>query len=261
MTARRIELLMDELGADIAVSIREHVPYTPKQLMMKRTTVELVYDDLGSEAIEWADGASKATVVWDRHTRWSAHHRQFLRRCLLGAGVDDADVTHIWAWPYDQGSPPLENHVALMRPLTLQAIDAANSRYVLLVGLTSLKMWRRELVMHQVEGHSGVWNRQWIVFPVANPISVMRDPYLQGQWRQQIYTFGQMVNEGQEFEQLNRRCAAGTVKKRCDQGVMMYDVDGVGWCTKHYGKGIKRRTDHQSKTLLKMNTEQQERML
>lgn len=263
MSSERIVQLMDELGADIAIHLRQHPTFTALQLAKLQISTEFLYesahpnDDESCQLPEWSPRPSRVTVLWDRHVRWAAPHRQFLRRCLLGAGIHDDEVAHIWCWPYDSAAPPTEQQVAAMRPLTLKAIEGCNSRHVMLIGTTSVKMWRRELKIGQVQGATGVWDNRWVVYPVTNPLSVMRDPMLQGEWREYVYRFAEMVNDGNDFDHLARKC----VEPKCSETVMMYDVDGVPWCNKHYQTGIRRRGLHQGKTQTKTNVTMQERLL
>lgn len=259
--------LIDTLGADININIKRHPSRSMKQLVKMRTLAEveieeaielsgLAIDDSYGE--EWVpSGPAQVTVLWDRYTPWSGGHRQFLRRCLMGAGVHDDQVAHLWAWPFAQLHPPLDSQVAFMRPLIMKALAASGSRYVLVVGAVASRMWRSELKISQVAGNTFVWDRQYVIMPVINPITVMRDPMLQGGWRETIYKFAEIVVNQQELDRMMTRC----VEPKCGVDVMMYDGDGVGWCKKHAGVGASRKITASGKLLKQVNMEWQGKLL
>lgn len=254
--AENIEQLMDKLGAEVAVSLKPHRTLIYRELVRDQARVDMMYQADGGFTPEWAQHP-RVTCLWAVHTSWSAGHRAFMRRTLLGAGVHDDEVTHLWAWPFDQRDAPLESQLLAYRSVTMSALAAANNRYVIIVGANTLKLWRKELILKQVAGNVVVWESRYVAFPMMSPANVLRDPTLQGQWREQMYKFADVVTERGELEELGRHC----VDLKCTDTVMMYDVDGVPWCKRHYQRGIKRRNDHQTKTRTAANSAVQKGML
>ena len=264
---KNIDKLFDKLGAQLVVNLKAHHVHDTKHLIMKRAAVELMYEglDRGDRSLqtpEWTKGVdgrdkpAKVAVVWDRHTPWSAGHRQFLRRAFLGAGVHEDETSHLWAWPYGSQFPALDTQLAMMRATLIAALDAANARYVLTLGAQVLNLWRKELILKQVEGRFAVWNGQWIIYPMKNPIAVLREPMLQGEWREMIYRFGNAVYDGVELDDMPTNCT----EAKCIGGVYMYDPDGVGWCKEHAPKAMKRRLDGRDTVAKRGNIELQEEL-
>jgi len=257
-----LELLVDKLGADMQIKVRPLPTYSPTDLKRLRKVntlahMKLVHDGYEGAPPEWAKNnlPSRVVVVWDRPTRWGAPHRAFLRRLLLGAGLYDDYVTHLWAWPYDQRDQPLESQVLSNRQLIMDTLEAANGRYVLLLGGAVMRLWRRDLTIKQVAGSSGVWDNRWIVFPMVNPYQVMREPMLQGEWRMMMYEFIDLVLNNDDGR-LMRQC----VTPECSDGVFVYDPDGIGWCKRHSEGGMRKRGNSVSYQNKKLNKMQQEGM-
>ncbi len=255
-SSENIEMLMDKLGADVAISLRPPVILTFREMLRDQARVDMMYQADRAFTPEWATHP-RLTCLWDRYTPWSAGHRQFLRRCLLGAGVHDNEVTHLWAWPFDQREPPLDSQLWEYRSMTMRALAAANNRYVMIIGGNTIKLWRKELKITQVAGKVAVWDSRYLVFPITSPAMVLRDPTLQGTWREQVYTFADMVMNREELDGLGMQC----VENKCNDAVLMYDVDGVPWCKRHYKRGIERRSMQHGKTTTAANLATQKGML
>lgn len=255
------EQLFDDLGAEVAIVLRPYTPMPLNRLRVKRLQVEEELLDMGvSEPWlpEWAkrhgqDQRSVLTCVWDKPVPFKAGHRKWLMRSLLGAGVYEDQVSHVWAVPESLDTTPLPSQFLKYREMTLRAIEATDTRYVMLIGLGPLHIWRPALKMKDIQGYSGVMERRWVVYPMTNPITVLREPMLQGQWRQDLYNLSDMIRGNLEFN-LMKKCAG-----KCDDNAMMYDPDGIGWCQKHWKKGIRLAETRGSKmrtTSRRMNEDQ-----
>lgn len=263
--ASPLENLIDKLGAEVVIKLKPHEPLTDKQRAVKRSRIEdecdhMYENGMQAQEPEWAhrkgeDQPSALVVLWDKPVSQRAGHRKYLMRSILGAGVWEDQVTHVWAFPFDQPSPPLLSQLPKYRPHLIRCLEAADTRYVLCVGALPLSIWRGELKLNQLQGHSGVLDSKWVIFPIGNPASVLREPMLQGQWRLDLYGFMDMVNNQEDFK-LRTKC----VTKDCDDGVMLYDKDGVGWCKRHLPKGVSKAENKQRRVTKQANIQNQPQM-
>lgn len=261
--ATPLELLFDKLGAEVAITLKPYYPVTHTALVRRRVQVEGEYMDMGvSESLlpEWAkigkkDQRSIITIVWDKPVPYKAGHRKWLMRSILGAGLYEDQVTHMWAVPEALDSPPLASHFLKYREVTIRALEAADTRYVMLVGTGPLSIWRPDLKLKEVQGHSGVMEKRWVVWPMPNPVTVLREPMLQGAWRQDLYKFLDMVRENETFH-LMTKC----VMTSCTNGVLMYDKDGIGHCREHWRKRVKKWERAESKMKTKSRRMNEERL-
>lgn len=257
-----LEDLIDILGAEVAIKLNKFTPKTTKRLTIDRGMLDIEYDDHQAVGVDWAfDGVhkpSKLVVLWDRPTPWKAGQRAYLRRVLLGAGVYDDEVTHLWASPYGPEVQPLDNHIAISHRLTMAALEAANTRYVLLCGAPSVAMWRPELKLKEVSGSAGVWDLKWVVYAIPNPVTVLREPMLQGKWRLWLYDFIDILNSPCDdgLPGLMAKC----VMKDCTDDVLTYDPDGIGWCGRHWKKESQKAEMQKFKRKKKINLAQEERL-
>lgn len=234
-----IEQLFDKLGAEVAINLKRYQPMPLNKMKAARVMVENELLDMGvgeRYLPDWArshgvDQRSTLVCVWDKPVPFKAGHRKWMMRCIQATGVWEDQVTHVWAVPEDLESVPLPSQFLKYREVVLRAIEAADSRYVLLIGAGPLGLWRPDLKLKEVVGSSGVMENRWVAWAMVNPITVLREPMLQGQWRQDIYTFMDMIRENEEFN-LMTKC----VHKGCANGVLMYDKDGIGYCSGHWRK-------------------------
>jgi hypothetical protein len=255
-----LEQLINKLGAEVVIKLRPHEPLSDKQRIIKRMRVQDMCEEEGLVAPEWAsrkgqDQPSALVVLWDKPVPFRAGHRKYLLRSILGAGVWEDQITHVWAYPFDQASPPLLSQLPKYRPHMIRCLEAADTRYVLSVGALPLSLWRGELKLGQLQGHSGVLDGRWVIYPIANPASVLREPMLQGQWRLDLYSFMDMVNNQEDFK-LRSKC----VTKDCDEGVTLYDKDGIGWCKRHLPKGVSKAENKQRRVTKQGNIQNQPQM-
>ena len=128
-----IELLIDKMGAEIAVHLDDYRTQDHHALKSSRVRVELGYIEAEDERGEgetvlpdWPiyKGEHKpaaVAVLWDRPTIRHERHRAFLRRVLETAGVHDDEVGHVWAFPYVTEGAPLPADIAAYRALTMDA--------------------------------------------------------------------------------------------------------------------------------------------
>ena len=257
MVNKGVIQLIDKMGAEFNIHMKPHQTHTTKTLAKNRAKVELMYDDLDqplARCPEWAKASALVTVVWDQVAPWN--QRQVLRRYFLNANIAEKDVTHLCAWPYEQSLPPTEGQLASIKPHIMEAINASNAKYVLLFGSIGLKLWRRELKLIQMMGKVGVWNNRYIVFVMSTLSTVTRDPELQRNWKEDVDRFTRMVVEDHELVGLMRTC----IDAKCDEGVFVYDADGIGWCEKHLQRGIDKKMRNSRKGDEMVNRECQEEM-
>jgi hypothetical protein len=132
-----IEQLFDTLGAEVAIRLRPYEPMPLNKLRIKRIRVEQELMDMGvgeRYLPEWAryhgqDQRSSMVCVWDKPVPYKAGHRRWLMRSILGAGLHEDQVSHVWAVPEDLDSAPLPSQFLRYREVALRAIEAADSRY------------------------------------------------------------------------------------------------------------------------------------
>lgn len=258
MSESPLELLIDRLGAEVAIKLLPYSHLSQKQMIVKRLQIEETCEDQGLVPPEWAmtkgqHQMSELVVLWDKPVEFKAGHRKYLLRSILGTGTWEDQITHVWAFPHNQPQPPLTSQLPKYRDHVIRCIQAADTRYVLCVGALPMSLWRGDLKLTQVQGHSGVLDARWVIYPITNPASVLRDPMLQGSWRLDLYNFMDMVNGREDFR-LMSKCVA----KDCTDGVLMYDRDGIGWCKRHWKKGGTKAENKKSSTAKKANKQNHE---
>lgn len=270
-----LAMFVDELGATMSVMVNRSTSYTDTRRYIAQSTANDIGPDMAHKGVhlplvhyDFPTYAHRPTVarlaiLWDRPTPQAASHRAFLRRSLAGLGLDASQVANIWAYPFALPSPPLENQVLQYLPATLEALHASGAHYVMLLGSTCMKLWRRELLLSQVSGKIAVMRNTWFVYPAPNPIVAVMDGSLMFNYREHIRTIVDIVQSDTGLDELGLQC----VEKDClsdgaiDSRVFVYDPDGVPWCKTHWRKGFKRRIDHQHKMTQHTNAVYQDGML
>lgn len=257
-----LDLFIEEMGATLSVVLKDQPPWKPHGWMLAQS---VAYDVAGEQNVapyEWSRLHGKVIqssvcFVWDRPSPVSAGHRTLLRRMLAGLGLDPTDCAHVWCWPYAQQSPPLPTQVAMYRKATVSAIAASGARYVILVGLQAVHVWRPELSLEQVRNKFAVMENQFIVYPIYNPIVPLSDQTLMHAYREGLREFVDAFQQQWVLEGFGTLCAMG---KECwddyttTSSVYAYDPDGVPWCRDHWRKNFKRRLDHRAKMDKRVNT-------
>lgn len=115
-----------------------------------------------------------------------------------------------------------------------------SGRFVLLVGATALNTFRPDLKVTKVHGRVMVWRNQFIVMPVVHPAAILRNPNLSGELQQDLIKWGKVVKLGDQS-------ALGLVGAEakcgwCDSSAgLIYDADGVGYCSVHKKKGQRKK--------------------
>lgn len=258
-----IEALVDEMGAEMQVRLRPHPLYTSADLrrIQRRAVVEadskLTSGEVGKfDTYEFSvidTFAAKVVIIWDTPKRFGDRGRIVLRQLLTGAGVDETEVAHVWAYPVRSTTAPTTESVERFRTATLAAIDGSGARYVLWVGGSASGLWRRELKVEQLRGKLGVVEGKWFGYVINSPYAVFLNPQLNQQWREDVIRFSDYVAADDGLANLSDGCTEG----KCTNGVWLYDPDGMGWCKEHADAGIKARSNARVYRRKRVNKQQE----
>lgn len=248
-----IARLIEVFGADILVSLPEHVPLS----RIARATLRFAVTEQVTECTlcplhmgchgpippHWpADSLltrAQVTVVVESPTEDDDNKRVVLqgrvgktiRGGLAQAGLNTDDyaftfVTACRSHTEQVQRPPSAREAAFCRANLLAAIDAADARYVLLFGASAVRAWRDDLKVSQVAGKLFLWGNRF-VWPMWSVQAVLRDAYPGELWRNQLAQFAQIVADDAGLDALHMRCV------ECNETVYGYDANGVPWCRKH----------------------------
>ncbi len=161
---------------------------------------------------------------------------------LSSAGLshyDGAYLSVVGCHPNDEGTPrpAAPTEVAACRSNLLDALDAANVRYVMLSGVAATRSWRADLPLADVAGRLFVWRDRWLVMPTFSLQGVMTGAQDGVQWRDHVRQFSYIVNEDVGLDALSRACI------ECGDGLYAYDDDGVPYCRAHFNLKGSAKTD------------------
>lgn len=236
--AESVRRLIREFGADIQVRISppKSEDYTAMKRRNAQKAVYKMFPEKDIYGFDFSEGGLPwVTVLWDYAQPYDSPSRTSMRRSLAEFGVWEPRVSHLWCVPEALGRPPLAQDLATYRPFLLNALSAAGSKYVILVGTRPMWMWRPEMKLKMVQGKMFVWRSRYMVYPVANPLAMQKHEYRS--WRNQIEKFCYYVMNDMDTEAVSADCID------CGERVYWYDADGVPWCREHYeaGEALERK--------------------
>jgi uracil-DNA glycosylase len=164
---------------------------------------------------------------------------KLFRALMREAGIDpEADVwwqNTVSCFPTNDGKvirkPKPEERVACYDNCLMQAA-ASYTPYVLLVGATAFNMWRSDFNVTNNHGRIGVWQDSHVVMGCIHPASVLRGSsgYKKliaedlRRWRDIVY------GDDNPLIFLDEDCW------KCGAMAVMWDRDGIPYCTEHWNK-------------------------
>lgn len=165
---------------------------------------------------------------WSQGERLLADH---LRRCGIPAS-HVAWIPLVGCAPTDAEGhqrPPTADELAAHWPTTLEYLDAADVRHVLLHGTHAVRAWRGDLKVTEQAGIQGLMLQRWFVTPIPHATAVLRPNGLPiTEWSRWVTDFSQRVTENVGLEGLGTRCV------KCGAGLYAYDADGIALCEEHF---------------------------
>lgn len=193
----------------------------------------------------------------DRARAASGRTGRWLRSQLAGAGADPSSVAYLTLVGEQLGSTPTDDDLRQWRQWALDAILAANVRYLLLLGAQPVAAWRNDVALSQMSWNRsmtglGLWHvkglasamgrtAQMLVGVLPSPLSVMRDRAMTEDWQRGMARWVAAVKERREIpgDALGERCAY----RRCGETAWAYDGDAVPWCRNHWNPDGRAKTD------------------
>lgn len=237
-TAEYIDRLRRDFSAELAIRLSH--PATPdlSRLKSKRLKVSAkLYNQFRDEPwdvefYEWSAKSPRLTVVWERPTTSDTPARALVRRLLIGLGIWDTEVNHLWATSRigTRGAIPIPE-LATFRPWLMEGLEAGGCQPVLLVGARPLWLWRPDLRLSKTHGRIGVMRSRWAVLPMESPERLSKGELTE--WSRELRRFTDAINDNRYLEYLPTTCT------RCDERVYWYDSDAVPWCREHAEEGTK----------------------
>lgn len=254
-----IKRAIDELGAEILVSYERPELLGVGEMAVRRVRVAEQAVAGGGLRPRWpgglVTGSARFAVVGggcdidDVSVMGTGRGSRMLKATLAGAGVDVSEVAWLSMVPVPAKDAPTKRQVIEWRDWAMDAIEAANCHYVLLVGSTAVKAWRDDVSVEQVwlgaglgwDTGVGVWrvkSSQRLVAATISPFSVMRDVTMTESWRRGVARWAGIVIDDRGLDALGMRC----VVKKCPRDMWAYDGDGVPWCRNHWKPDGQDRT-------------------
>ena len=125
---------------------------------------------------------------------------------------------------------------AACRGLVIQAMEAMNVAYVLVVGRGGLKVIRPDLEFDRVVRSTSwfVWKDRWLCKAVWGADEVMTGKVSKKLWLEEIDQFKRGVELGVGVEVLG----SGGCAKCGSTGLVLLDENGFGWCLGHQHIGM-----------------------
>lgn len=218
------------LGADFAVN-KKPLPFMSKikrAVTRNKLTHYALLNDL--HPCEFPEGGESArlTILWPSFTRRDHLARATMRRALMGYGLNDDEVAHVWAVPHDLREPPLPADMAAHLSNTMNALLLAGSEHVMLVGSQVLTLWSGKARITRVAGHGYVWG-MYYVYPTYNPLALGHNLDVR-EWRKSFDKLVWGLNEGSILAVMDVNCH----DHHCDKRAVVFDARAVGWCDEHY---------------------------
>lgn len=228
--AELIGRLHREMGATVALDIRDVPSPNPLLGSRRRVNASLLRGHPDAEPYEWADKPATLTLIWPSLPKDS--DRIAVRRAATAnAGIWPEHVNHLWLVPHVMDRQPWPLTIAEYLPWLMEALWVTDTRWVVLLGSRPVWTWRPDLKPKDVYGKVGVWRDRWYVYPMDHPNNV--DRRSADQWNYQWLQLGKLMKHDHLVSTLNEHCIS------CGNPLYMYDGDGIAWCQTHTQDGLK----------------------
>lgn len=187
-------------------------------------------------AATWAVVGEAPGVMEDRKGRgFVGKSGQILRKMLRQAGLDldEGAFVNVVACRPPQNATPGVEHVDACRSNLVEALVAADVRYVLLAGAVATNSWYPGVKVTRVHGRWGIWwhgestGEGWFVMPTIHPAATFKQPHTAKTLREDIGNFSYVVRSGAPPPSLPSVPCWG-----CDGLGEHWTREGVTWCPK-----------------------------
>lgn len=237
-TVDLIARLKTEFDAELAINVHKPAPFGDggrAKAARRRANAKLwnAFRDDEPWMYEFSQAEPHLTVVWDRHRDDKDPARTLLRKLLIGVGIWEPHVNHLWAVPTDFRGVIQPVDMARYRPWLMEAMGATYCQPTLLIGAKPLWLWRPDLRLSTSHGNIGVWRSKWIVMPLETPERLPKGELTD--WTRLLRRFVDRMHDGHFLDYLPQKCI------KCEAGVFWYDSDAVAWCKNHVAEGLKQQ--------------------
>ena len=172
------------------------------------------------------------TVLTDTPQPRNDPAMKLLKALMRDAKIDPVDDV-LWASVLccpSEKAPNNQERLACRRNLTVQ-LEASYSPYVLLVGAGAVDAWRNDIAVSKQHGQFFVWGDLYVVMPLIHPGAALRDGGFKREIRDDLKRWHDVVYSGDNpLLHLGEECV------KCGGVAMMWDRDGVPYCTPHFDK-------------------------
>lgn len=260
MKARKAVKLQTELSATAIVQMMEPQTATDVQRSMTRararaqvkgcTRCELHrFNPAGCHPVPLAAPKRPAFVVVGeapgpeeikKGTPFIGKSGKLLRALMKDVGIDPVDDV-LWCntvscFPNREGEirAPTEQEQSWCRDNLMTQIEAGYTRYVLLVGAKAFNAFRTDLTITNHHGKVFIWTELYCVMGIIHPAAALRKRAYKQTIRDDLERWGEVVWSGE-----NPLTYLGETCIRCGEDFVMWDRDGVPYCSRHlaqYGR-------------------------
>ena len=248
-TRRALTRVLDTMGGDVEISWQPPEPMTKGQRIRRRFAVDeqIAREHTGAAVYPfWSDATEDNTVAILHSTSdgakdglYGSGQKAALTRQALKPQIPSSRVSELGVVSIKVDGSPTSDQCLTGRPLMLAALEAADTRFVLLHGAHALHSWRPDLTLKQYAGRVGLWNKRWWVVPVpqVDGITTRRSEWSMEDWLRMVGRFVDLASGPDPFHHIERSCVHRTGRSGsglCDVGASHWDEDAVPYCDQHW---------------------------
>lgn len=246
-TRKALTLVLDAMGGDVEISWQPTPLLSKVQRIKRRFQVDESVATSHPSGVAvypwWSDATEQQTVAILHSTSdgakdglYGSGQKAAITRQALRPQVQSHQVTELGVVNVKVEGSPTSDQCLTGRPLMLQALDAADTRFVLLHGAHALHAWRPDLTLKQYAGKVGLWNRRWWVVPVpqVDGITTRRSEWSMEDWLRMVGRFVDLSTGPDPFHHIERLCVHRERDGVCGRGAGHWDEDAVPYCEEHW---------------------------
>lgn len=220
--------LLDTCGAEITLSLPAHIPLARSHRAKLRYSCDPGVAQWPGDSVL---AQAKTTILTP--AEFPTNQRSMLRSTMAQAGLEVRDDV-CWI------------SMAATRHQIADALVAADSPTMLLVGAEAVAYWRADVLMKQIVG--GMYPAKMsatglgrLTGVVESPGAVLRGSIDPRQWRARVARFVDCVVDRitEDADKLTWRCVDWNKERErcCGDAVDAWDLLGLPWCRRHVEKG------------------------
>lgn len=254
---RALTRVLDQLGGDVEISWQPPDQLSKGQRIRRRFAVDQQVASIHPNGAAvypfWSDATEDATVAILHSTSdgakdglYGSGQKAALTRQALRPQFQSHQVSELGVVSVKVDGSPTTDQCLTGRPLMQQALEAADTKFVLLHGAHALHSWRPDLTLKQYAGRVGLWQKRWWVVPVpqVDGVTTRRSEWSMEDWNRMIGRFVDLATGPDPFHHIERSCVHRIGRERlCDVGASHWDEDAVPYCDQHWQRDQEKKAE------------------